>query len=539
MSKSINIEERLRLVRSQYAVQLPHKLANLRSAFEKCDDGEVLRSLRFQAHGLAGSGATFGFPSVSELARQLEALFSEALEQDRLLLAQEQKAAGLLLAALDRAAQSSTAAVPIVTPLLSSSRRVVYLVDDDTASADDLARQLGYFGYQVKTFATTRAFSETVADPALVAVLMDVMFSEGDLAGTDVIAEMVAAKRLRVPVVFISARGDLTARLAAARAGCAAYLEKPVDVRTMVATLDHLLPATSEPERVLIVDDTEELAQHYAYTLQSVGLTTDVVTHPTDVLSHLANFRPDLVLMDMYMPGCTGAELASVIRQFEGYLSVPIVFLSTERDTSRQLNAIKLGGDDFLTKPISPEHLIASVQSRLSRYRAMRMYMTKDGLTGVLNHTAVRERLEVEIARAIRALQPLCFAVIDLDRFKSVNDTYGHQTGDRVLRTLTNLLRQRLRKTDVIGRLGGDEFGVILPNLQADEAIRILNEVSDAFSNVRQYAGTRYFSTCFSCGIAQYEIGTTVEDLIEVADRALYRAKTAGRARVMPNLGHN
>src|SRR5262249_15234512 len=150
-----------------------------------------------------------------------------------------------------------------------------------------------------------------------------------------------------------------------------------------------------------------------------------------------------------YLPDCTGAELASAIRQFDGYLSIPIVFLSTERDTHKQLAAIKLGGDDFLTKPIAPDYLIAAIQSRLDRYRLMRSYIARDGLTGVLNHTALKERLEIEIARSMRSHQAMCFAILDLDLFKKVNDTYGHPAGDRVLRTLTDLLRQRLRRTDV------------------------------------------------------------------------------------------
>ncbi|QAU23547.1 diguanylate cyclase [Dyella sp. M7H15-1] len=541
MSAPANVLTQLRLLQEQYAKQLPDKLDAMKQAFDDGQNLESLRQLRFIAHGLAGSGATFGMPRISELARQIEMTVAMAIDDGHFLDVSEQESVAFLYGALKSAALSTT--VESTFPAVQSSpmihhgtRKLVYLVDDDTVAAAELARQLGHFGYHVKTFATPQQFAHATTDPELAAVLMDVMFSDGDLAGPDTIAKLVSAKQLNVPVLFISTRADLAARLAATRAGCSAYVEKPVDVREMVSTLDRLLPhITMGQDRVMIVEDLRELAEHYAYTLQSAGIITDIVTNPMSILSHLNDFRPDLVLMDMYLPDCTGVELASVIRQFENYMSVPIVFLSSERDTAKQLGAIRLGGDDFLTKPIEPEHLISAVQARLERYRVMRSYMAKDGLTGLLNHSNIKGRLVVEIARAIRDRQPLCFAIIDLDHFKDVNDTYGHPAGDRVIRTLADMLRQRLRRADVAGRLGGEEFGEIMPNTDAKDAVHVLDEVREAFAGVQQYADGREFNVSFSCGVVQYQPGVSADDLLKAADEALYKAKTEGRNRVVLN----
>ncbi len=539
MSSGLDVAEQLRLLQQGYAKQLPAKLAQLEQALHKCQDAGKLQSLRFLTHGLAGSGATFGYPDVSAVARRLEAMVDGALSAERSFSEKESKTAADLLAALYRAAREPVARTPApaqqVTVAPYIAKKLIYLVDDDTELAADLALQLGHFGYIVRTFGTPERLIEAAAEPTLAVVLMDIIFPQGDLAGAEAVIKLATTKRLAAPVIFLSVRGDLPARLAAARAGATAYITKPVDVGALVSTLDDLtsdLPP--EPYRVLIVDDSMALAEYYACTLQAAGICTDVVIDPLCILAHLADFRPDLVLMDMYMPGCTGAELATVIRKLENYTMVPIVFLSAEGDVSKQLTAMKLGGDDFLTKPIAPEHLVSAVSTRLQRYRVLRSHIERDSLTGLLNHAATKGRLTLETARAAREKHTLCFAMLDLDLFKTVNDTYGHPVGDRVLKTLAELLRRRLRETDIIGRIGGEEFAIILPHTGSTNAMTLIEELREAFSRVRQYAdGLREFNVTFSCGIAEYRIGDSADGIYAQADQALYQAKQTGRNQVM------
>ena len=318
------------------------------------------------------------------------------------------------------------------------------------------------------------------------------------------------------------------------RAGGNAYFTKPVDISSLIDKLDTLTGhEVPEPYRILIVDDNLTLAAHSELILQQAGISTAVVTDPMQIMQPLVDFRPDLILMDMYMPECDGRELASIIRQQETYVSIPIVFLSSETNIDAQLAAMRLGGDDFLTKPIEPEHLIASVTSRVMRARILRTLMVRDSLTGLLNHTATEAQLNIEVARTKRHSTPLAFAMIDIDRFKSVNDTYGHPTGDRVLKSLSRLLQQRLRKTDIIGRYGGEEFAVVLPDTDDSTAAKVLNEIREGFAQVRHQNGEDGFFVTFSCGVAsfpQYEDATRLND---AADKALYVAKSGGRNRVV------
>jgi response regulator receiver modulated diguanylate cyclase len=188
----------------------------------------------------------------------------------------------------------------------------------------------------------------------------------------------------------------------------------------------------SEPYTVLIVDDSPLMAEVYALALRTAGMHVVPTTDPMQVSNLLAELQPDLILLDMYMPDCNGQELAAVIRQQPEYHSIPIVFLSGETDRAAQLAALARGGDDFLTKPINLDHLVAAVSSRIQRARTMRSLMVRDSLTGLFNHSVTHELLMREIARAQRLSQPLSVILIDIDHFKQVNDQYGHQVGDRV-----------------------------------------------------------------------------------------------------------
>ena len=180
-----------------------------------------------------------------------------------------------------------------------------------------------------------------------------------------------------------------------------------------------------------------------------------------------------------------------------------------------------------------PDHLISAVTSRVLRSRMLRGFMVRDSLTGLFNHTTTKEHLEIELARARRNQSPLAFAIIDIDRFKLVNDSYGHATGDRVLKSLARLLRERLRQSDIIGRYGGEEFAVVLSGTDGPTAAMVLDQIRAGLAQIRQQADGEAFTVTFSCGIACFADYPDAPKLTEAADKALYAAKRGGRNRVM------
>jgi diguanylate cyclase (GGDEF)-like protein len=239
------------------------------------------------------------------------------------------------------------------------------------------------------------------------------------------------------------------------------------------------------------------------------------------------------LLIDVYMPEVSGPELATVIRQQSAYVGMPIVFLSGETDRSAQLAAMRGGGDDFLTKPITPEHLVSALTTRLERARTLRHQLTHDGLTGLLNHSTMTERLKTEVGRAFRCGTPLAVAMVDLDHFKQVNDTYGHTAGDRVLKNLARLLQQRLRRTDHIGRYGGEEFMLILVGADGQAGAHVLDELRERFAQINHVHDGTTWQSQFSAGVASFPEHNDIASLVKAADAALYAAKRAGRNRVV------
>lgn len=543
MPASIDIQQKLGELRAAYAVQLPEKLAQFEALWQTVCNAEngldALTAMHYVAHGLKGSGATFGFTALSNTAHLLE-IFLKALVQAKSMPTDEQRQQiAALLAELHKDAAMPDDAVvsdvPEQVAVVSGNNRLVYLVDDDVSMGEMLALQLGHYGYEVRFFERPQQMREAALKQAPGLIIMDIVFPEGDYAGPEAIIEFAQTSGLHMPVVFLSSRQDLLARLHAVRAGGAAYFTKPVDVSALVDTLDSMTSGLApEPYRVLIVEDSTALSAFYAFTLQQAGMVVQVVNEPLKLLEPLNDFMPELILMDMYMPEVNGLELARVIRQDAAFVSVPIVFLSGEQNLDKQFEAINLGVDDFLTKPIQPQHLILSAKSRIERFRILRSFMVRDSLTGLLNHTKTKEQLDIEFTRAMRHNRPMAFVMVDLDHFKSVNDTYGHPTGDRVIKSLSRLLRQRLRQSDMVGRFGGEEFAVILTETDSSTAVKLMDEIREAFSRIRQRSDSQEFSITFSCGIATYPgAANSANELNSLADKALYEAKHGGRNLVV------
>lgn len=417
----------------------------------------------------------------------------------------------------------------------SEPKKTIFLVDDDSSHAGEIASQIHHFGYEIKVFNQINDLSPALETEKPVAILMGGTFLENGSTEPDPFTLFKEKLNPSIPVFIISNCDSFSARLDAVRAGSKAFFLKPLNVAELVEVLDDysVVKTPSSPYRVLIIDDSKTQAFYSSMHLQEIGVSTEIITDPSKVLQLLTDFNPDLILLDIFMPECSGLEVANIIRQIGAFDSIPIVYLSAETDINRQLEAMGIGGDDFLTKPIKPEHLRSAVLSRAERYRRLRALMIRDGLTGLLNNSAVSEQLRKEIIRAGRQTSQLSYVMIDLDQFKLVNDNYGHAVGDRVLKSLARLFKQRLRRSDIIGRYGGEEFVIIFPDTAGPAAIKVMDELRRSFALVQHMAGDKEFTVTFSCGVASYPEYKTPADISSAADRALYEAKKHGRNRTV------
>ena len=362
---------------------------------------------------------------------------------------------------------------------------------------------------------------------------MDVDFS-GTSNGLLLAAEAQEGLEQKLPLLFFSLHEtDTPTRLAAVRAGGQEFLTGTLEASSLMEKIEVLTcVAQYEPYKVLIIDDSRAQALHTERLLNSAGIVTRTLIEPIQAMAELADFQPDLIILDMYMPACTGTELAKVIRHNDRYVSVPIIYLSAEDDLDKQLDAMSEGGDDFLTKPIKPRHLITTVRNRAARARHLKARMVRDSLTGLYNHTHILQLLEDCTFRARRESRSLSFAMIDIDHFKRVNDSYGHPMGDRVIKSLALFLKQRLRKTDFIGRYGGEEFAIVMPDTDQEAAHAVLNTIRERFSEIHYPAQPTDLCCTFSAGVVELKEGTDGLIMASQADEALYRAKHNGRNRI-------
>lgn len=412
-------------------------------------------------------------------------------------------------------------------------RKPIYVMLQDHERAERLAKQLEFFGLSALSLDSIAAFHATMAERYPAAIVMDVDFC-GPGEGLILAAKVQDGLEHKLPLLFFSHNEtDTPTRLAAVRAGGQEFLTGTLDASSLLEKIEVLTcVAQYEPYKVLIIDDSRAQATHTERLLNSAGIITRTLIDPIQAMAELAEFQPDLIILDMYMPGCTGTELAKVIRHNDRYVSVPIIYLSAEDDLDKQLDAMSEGGDDFLTKPIKPRHLITTVRNRAARARNLKARMVRDSLTGLYNHTHILQLLEDCSFRARREGKPLSFAMLDIDHFKRVNDSHGHPMGDRVIKSLALFLKQRLRKTDYIGRYGGEEFAIVMPDTDLHNAHRVLDEIRQRFAEIHYPAQPVDLSCTFSAGVVELYESADSLTLSSLADDALYHAKDAGRNQV-------
>lgn len=543
-------QERMRLLLAAFAQELPQRISEIAALWNKLRvewDTKALQEMHRSVHHLVSNGKTFGYPELSAEARALEQTLKRMLAEtmpaddalaDHILqqidtLKRVSNEQGSLAAENASLKHDENALLPD-----AAACNLIFVVEADTEAAQELALQLRYYGYEVEVFNHLDKFRTAIQQRPHAIILMDIEFPEDEMGGIAVMEQIQKELACPARVIFISTHDDMAYRLGAVRTGGVAYFTKPINSSELIDQLD-LITASQiqDPFRVLIVDDSPTILSYHATILEQAGMLVKTVAEPLKLLGALNDFNPDLILMDLYMPGCNGVELARVIRQIDGFLSTPIVYLSSENDFNTQAEAMSLCGDDFLVKPIDAAHLVSAVTMRATRARFLRSLMIHDGLTGLLNHTAIKEELAREVIRSSRLNSPLSLAMVDIDFFKKVNDTYGHAAGDRVLKSLARLLKQRLRETDIVGRYGGEEFAVIMNDTDAASAAKVIDEIRMVFSRLLHLSHDQEFSVNFSCGIADLAHFSDAVSLSEAADKALYQAKQRGRNKVVVNSG--
>ncbi len=538
-------EEEFNTLVTEFVEGADTRLGSLRDALYGLqtapDNLNALRELNRHFHRLAGTGLTFGFAELSALAAQGEELCTERLRTPQPATASDLARYATHIDALQKGfagARSGLQRWRGPTSETLPEPLDVLIVDADDVTQKLLVRLLaqeGMIARRVRTATEARAqIDQHIPD----GLLIETDLPDGE--GYQVVEYLRGKPGGDRPAVLMLSRGDtFLDQTEAIHAGADAVYEKPISWDTLIRKLHQLLePEASETSRILLVEDDESQAAFVRTTLEQAGYQIKWCASPRNFKEMFAELRPDLLILDIVLPEVSGHDLARFVRQEEQHATLPILFLTAESHQQARIATVEAGGDDHLIKPVHPALLVASVAARLERGRFLKMLMNRDGLTRLLTHSSFMEHARTLVARRRQGSEsdaPATMVLLDLDNFKRINDTFGHQAGDRVLVSLSSLLRRHLRRSDPVGRYGGEEFGILLDNVNEDDAVRLMLRLQREFGEIEHHAADgACFHAAFSAGVARFDpLTMDLDRWFNAADGALYGAKKAGRNRVV------
>jgi two-component system, cell cycle response regulator len=406
-------------------------------------------------------------------------------------------------------------------------------------------------------------------------VLLDVMMP--DMDGFEVCRRLKTnAATHHIPVVMVTALDQPSDRVRGLEAGADDFLTKPIPDLALIArvrSLARLKMVTDElrmravtsrdigiesPEReavadtgrggrVLIVDDREASHERIAAVL-SEEQSVEVEADPNEALFRAADGNFDLLLVSLGLENFDALRLCSQVRSLERTRNIPILAVSEPDNNARMVRGLEIGVNDYLLRPIDKNELLARARTQIRKRRyterlrdnvqmSIEMAIT-DALTGLFNRRYMESHLATLIEQAIARGKPLTALVLDIDYFKSVNDTHGHDAGDDVLREFALRIRRSIRGIDLACRYGGEEFVVIMPETDMAVAAMVAERLrrriaADPFA-IQQ--GARSIEVTISIGLASLRgKEDNAAAILKRADQALYRAKRDGRNRVVPD----
>ena len=346
------------------------------SLFKDNKNIKLLKELHHKLVRLADAGGTYGAVEVSVLARKLDLEFKpslnesnpnenfETLKESWSVMFSQLRNESEQWVTLDHSV--------IKTKKLKQAieSNLVYTLIGDEDFASELISQLEKHSCNVKHFhelSVIEAAAE-VENPAV--IIVDEDYIENDIAGVEIVSILKNKLNASAPIIYISSSGEAKSRLIATRAGADRYFCKPVTMKKIVHTIKSLVSQVDPlPYRVLIVDNDMPLLECYETILSESGLIVKAIPKPMEAFDVIEKFQPDVIVVDMYMPECSGAELVHMIRQDDNWELVPVIFLSAEQDINNQLEAMSLGADDFLVKPVHANKLVATINATSKRAR--------------------------------------------------------------------------------------------------------------------------------------------------------------------------
>ncbi|MBD2018842.1 response regulator, partial [Leptolyngbya sp. FACHB-36] len=508
------------------------RVAVLEQAVALLLQDQLTEALRQQAeqesHKLAGSLGMFGSDEGSRLAQKIEPLFETGRS---LNFQQKQHLAQLVTALRQELQRMDDRHLPdIISSEPEDERPWFVIISSNRALTDQLAEAAPRWGLRPGSIANPVAARAQICQKRPDVVLLD-MTSANTLENYWMLLSELSANTPPVPTLVLIEQNSLIDRVEVARLGGRGVLQQPVTATQVLEAVNQALQ-NSQPTQamVMVVDDDRQVLTALQRLLIPWGLHVTVLDNPLRFLDTLESTRPDLLVLDVEMPEINGIELCQVVRNDLRWSSLPVLFLTAHSDAETMHRVFEAGADDYVRKPIVGPELVTRIFNRLERSRLLKCLAETDALTGVPNRQKSTQSLTQFLQWCSHCQRSFCFALIQLDHLKQVNQQYSHAMGDDVLARFGELLRQVFHSEDVVGRWGGAEFVVGMPTLTKKDAAQRLSELRKTLNRLEFTAedGTPFRAT-FRAGVVQYpQDGADLQTLYQAANLLLSQDRTGG-----------
>lgn len=445
----------------------------------------------------------------------------------------------------------------------------VLVVDDLEPNVKLLEAKLLSEYYTVFTASSGMKALEMLKQNKIDVVLLDVMMPGID--GFETCRRIKAdPETTHIPVLMVTALSDIEDRIKGLEAGADEFLTKPINdtplfarvksLSRMKTVIDELkmrnktnaaLGASAiemkddfTKTKILIINDDVIQAKNITKMMTKISTEVKIITDPAQI-DTFVGYIPDLIIISCQLDKGDPLRIAVMIRSKEQFNHAVIMLMAEEENIPMVIKGMELGINDYFIYPVDENELIARLRTQLKRKQYQDNLRDeleqsvnlsiKDGLTAVFNRHYFDIHINQVIRKSVESIRPLSLMMFDIDHFKMVNDTYGHQCGDEILKTFTNTLKSMFRVTDLISRYGGEEFSVLLSDTPLNQAMNIAERVRLAIESLNFKIPNQetILKKTTSIGVSEYKNGESVEEFIGRTDKALYEAKETGRNKVV------
>lgn len=545
-----DLEDTLLALRAEYATELPARLAELSGLVtemrEQPDNHFLLSEARVHAHKLRGTASSYGFKRVGDLAAALEDALIEAQRSPHSNESFKQVDScmrALLLAAEEARREQPTeaerttehgsitdASMP-AEPSVSSPMAKILVVDDDVAFLDLLEEVARENELEIARASSAAEALDVICLEEVDAALIDVELGSRD-AAFRLAGDLRALPNYHeMPLAFLSGSGHIEKPVEVGSVGQYIFVDRALRSDALQAALRQLTAIKQAVRpRVLLIDDDSDFLQRTAFVLRHEGMHVETLENTADILERMQQFLPDLILLDVMMPGVSGFDICRMLRTIPRWSDLPIVFLTAYADIDTRLACLRCGGDDCLVKPVVNEELLVRLRARLDKARNLKQRLEHDIVSGLLNRRAFMGQLKGALAEAQRHNWRATLALIKIVGLENCREPGAV---DAVLSVAGSLLMKRLRTEDLKGNWNDstllaafrDEEHTFVDGLMQ----RITAEFSAAQLLQQEQTTTR---PVFTYALAHFpDDGTTIHQLLLAADQRLMqdRRLSAGR----------